>query len=36
MSLESLEEMESDDTVVSMDGDGIFYLVREGNTTIVQ
>jgi hypothetical protein len=30
MSLSSLEEMESNETIVSIDGDRVFYLVREG------
>ena len=31
MSLASLEEMESNETIVLVDGDRVFYLVREGN-----
>jgi hypothetical protein len=38
MPLASLEEMESNDTTVSTDGDRVFDLVREGkmNCTILQ
>jgi hypothetical protein len=31
MPLGSLEEMELDDTIVSVDGDIVYSLVREGN-----
>jgi hypothetical protein len=36
MPLATLEELESEDTLVSIDGDRIFYLVKEGNISHVE